>query len=416
MDSSYLALIAVAWLATYAVHSSVLLGGAFLLGERLGRRSEAMLEILWRVALFGPLLTATLQLAGMAPHTWRLQLTGGGAGSGAAPIRIGGMWLEGKRAGFPGTTSLVLLALALYVAIVFVRLGGLFIARQSLRRMLSDRSLLSDKTLAARARRFSLGTPVTISASSGIASPIVVGRHELCLPWRVVNGLSRDELDAVLAHEIAHLGRSDGVWLWAMLLVERILWIQPLNRLAVSRLRTLAECFCDDWALRRSVTPVALASALARVAEWMRVSPVTGVAPGMASNESLAVTRVRRILDTERARTREPRRIVAIAMVIALLAGMTAVAPGFAAAAVAPYTITAHDDGGPFTLTLRGGKVVSATMDGMPVAGSRIHRVSDRVIIDAAGDAARLELKLKPDGGISWLSRPPRPPRQISKQ
>jgi beta-lactamase regulating signal transducer with metallopeptidase domain len=349
----------------------------------------------------------------MAPHTWRLQLESGGTGMSAAPIRIGGMWLEGKRAGIPGTTSMLLIALGVYLGVMFVRLAGLFAARQSLRVLLSNRSLLRNTHLNARAKRFSLGMPVRISASSGIATPIVVGRRELCLPWRVLNRLSHDELDAVLAHEIAHLRRSDGAWLWAMLLLERILWIQPLNRLAVSRLHTLAECFCDDWALRRSVTPVALASALARVAEWMRVSPASGVVVGMASSESLAVTRVRRILDTDRARTHEPRKLVAVAMVIALLAGMTAIAPGFAAAAVAPYTITAHDDGGPFTVTMHDGNVIGATMDGMPVAQARIHRIDDRVIIDAFGSAGRLELKLKPDGGISWLSRPP---RQASRQ
>ena len=413
MDSGYLALLSLAWLATYAVHSTLLLGGALLLEDNVGRKSEAMVEILWRVALFGPVLTATLQLAGMAPHTWRLQLENGGAASGSAPIRIGGMWLEGKRAGIPGTTSVLLIALGVFLGVMFVRLASLFAARRSLRVLLSDRSLLSDKKLATRAARFSVGMPVTISASSGIATPIVVGRRELCLPWQVLNGLAPDELDAVLAHEIAHLRRSDGVWLWAMLLVERILWIQPLNRLAMSRLHTLAECFCDDWALRRSVTPVALASALARVAEWMRVSPASSVAVGMASSESLAVTRVRRILDTERMRAREPRKLTAVAMVIALLAGMTSIAPGFAAAAVAPYTITAHDDGGPFTVIMRGGNVIGATMDGMPVAPARIHRVDDRVIIDSSGNAGRLELELKPDGGISWRSRPP---RQISQQ
>ena len=413
MDSGYVALVAVAWLATYAVHSSVLLGGTLLLEEKLRRKSEAMVETLWRVALFGPLLTATLQLAGMAPHTWRLQLEHSGAGPGAAPIRIGGMWLEGKRAGIPGTTSLLFVALGIYLGVMFVRLGSLFAARRSLRLLLSDRSLLSERKLTARAEHFSVGMRVTISASSGIATPIVVGRRELCLPWQVLNGLTPDELDAVLAHEIAHLRRSDGVWLWAMLLVERILWIQPLNRLAVSRLHTLAECFCDDWALRRSVTPVALASALARVAEWMRVAPASSVAVGMASSESLAVTRVRRILDTERTPAHEPRKLVAVAVVIVLLATMTAIAPGFAAAAVAQYTITAHDDGGPFTVTMRGGNVIGATMDGIPVMQERIHRIDDRVIIDPSAGAGRLELKLEPDGGISWRSRPP---RQISQQ
>lgn len=371
-----------------------------------------MLETVWRAALFGPLLTATLQFAGMTPLTWRMELGSGAAGVAAVPVRVGGVLLEGKAAGVPGSV-LLLFGLTLCIAVALVRLAGLVMARWSLTRLLLDRSLLSDRRLAARARHFSSGLPVTISASSAISTPIIVGGRELCLPWRVVSGLSSEELDAVLAHEIAHLRRSDGAWLWAMLLVERIFWIQPLNRVAVARLHILAECFCDDWALRRAVKPIALASALARVAEWMRVSPVSGVAVGMATRDSLAVTRVRRILDVERARAVAPRRIVVVVLATVMVAGITAVAPGFAAAVVAPYTITAHDDGGPFTLTLRGGEVVAMTMDGIHVDGARIHRAGNRVIVDAADNVDGLALTLKPDGGISWTSRPPRRiPRQ----
>lgn len=410
MDSGHIGLIAAAWLATYAIHSTVLLGGALLLERVLIRRGEAMLETLWRAALFGPLLTATLQLAGMAPHTWRMELASEAAGAGSTPIHLGGLMLEGRAASLPG--SVVFTGLVVYLAVVVARLAGLFVTRRSLRRLLSDRSPIADKMLTARVQRFSRGLSVKISASSRISTPIVVSRDELCLPWRVVSGLSPDELDAVLAHEIAHLRRRDGAWLWGMLLAERILWIQPLNRLAVSRLHKLAECFCDDWALGRSVPPVALASALTRVAGWVRMTPATCAAVGMASNESLAVTRVRRILDTNRPRGEKPSRGAAVGLAIVLVAGMTAVGPGFAAAVAARYTIIAHDDGGPFTVTLRDSRVVSMTMDGAPVAESRIHHVGDHVIVDGAGTAGRLELTLKPGGGISWTSRPPRPPRQ----
>jgi beta-lactamase regulating signal transducer with metallopeptidase domain len=410
VDSGQIGLNAAAWLATYAIHSTVLLGGALVMERALSRGSEAWLETLWRAALFGPLLTSTLQLAGMAPHTWRMELASGGAGAGSTPIHIGGLLLEGRAASVPGTV--VFAGLVVYLVVVVARLAGFFMTRRSLRRLLSDRSAIADRMVAARVQRFSRGMSVKISASSRISTPIVVSRDELCLPWRAVSGLPPDELDAVLAHEIAHLRRRDGAWLWGMLLAERILWIQPLNRLAVSRLHRLAECFCDDWALGRSVPPVALASALTRVAGWMRITPATRVAVGMASNESLAVTRVRRILDPDRPRGDKPSRRVTIALAIVLVAGMTAVGPGFAAAVAAHYTITAHDDGGPFTVTLRDARVVAMTMDGAPVAQSRIHHVGNRVIVDGAGPAGRLELTIKPGGGISWMSRPQRAPRQ----
>ena len=88
MDSGHFGLNAAAWLATYAIHSTVLLGAALVMERALSRRSEALLETLWRAALFGPLLTSTLQLAGLAPHTWRMQLPRGAAGAGSPPIHI----------------------------------------------------------------------------------------------------------------------------------------------------------------------------------------------------------------------------------------------------------------------------------------------------------------------------------------
>jgi len=51
------------WLCTYAVHSSVLLGAVWLLLRWRGPRSLALRERLWKLALVGPLLTASLQLA-----------------------------------------------------------------------------------------------------------------------------------------------------------------------------------------------------------------------------------------------------------------------------------------------------------------------------------------------------------------
>ena len=54
--------VAAAWLATYWLHSFLLLGGAWLAGRALGHRRLAVQETLWRAALVGGLITATLQV------------------------------------------------------------------------------------------------------------------------------------------------------------------------------------------------------------------------------------------------------------------------------------------------------------------------------------------------------------------
>ena len=54
---------ALAWLGTYWVHSTLLLGAAILVARRWGSKRPRLAERTWRLALFGGLLTATLQVA-----------------------------------------------------------------------------------------------------------------------------------------------------------------------------------------------------------------------------------------------------------------------------------------------------------------------------------------------------------------
>ena len=65
---SLLATLGVAWLLTYAVHSTVLIGSVWL-AERAGLlRSLGLRDLAWRTALVGGLVTATFQLAaGLTP-------------------------------------------------------------------------------------------------------------------------------------------------------------------------------------------------------------------------------------------------------------------------------------------------------------------------------------------------------------
>ena len=77
---SLLATLGVAWLLTYAVHSTVLIGDLWL-AERTGLlRSLRLRDLAWRTALVGGLVTATLQLRGR-PHSHRRRDRAPGAGA-----------------------------------------------------------------------------------------------------------------------------------------------------------------------------------------------------------------------------------------------------------------------------------------------------------------------------------------------
>ena len=82
--------VAAAWLATYWLHSGLLLGGAWLAGRALGHRRLAVQETLWRAALVGGLLTASLQVGlGWRPLAggWSLPAPEAAASPAPAPGR-----------------------------------------------------------------------------------------------------------------------------------------------------------------------------------------------------------------------------------------------------------------------------------------------------------------------------------------
>jgi hypothetical protein len=83
---------AAAWMLTYLLHSTLLLGLAWLVSKPLSRWSVGAEEVVWKLALVGALLTASLQLAaGWQPLAgqWRLAAAGSPTvNAGAAPVSL----------------------------------------------------------------------------------------------------------------------------------------------------------------------------------------------------------------------------------------------------------------------------------------------------------------------------------------
>jgi hypothetical protein len=99
---------ALAWLLTYAVHSTVLLAMAWAVTHRLGARRLRLQETIWRWALVGGLVTASAQLAfghlGHAPIAgrWALVVPDATAVSAAASPVSGATVPAGKLLGAAG--------------------------------------------------------------------------------------------------------------------------------------------------------------------------------------------------------------------------------------------------------------------------------------------------------------------------
>jgi beta-lactamase regulating signal transducer with metallopeptidase domain len=110
---------------------------------------------------------------------------------------------------------------------------------------------------------------VLLRISSAISSPVTVGvlRAIVLLPVSAVTLLGPDELEVVLAHELAHVRRADFLWNLVQTLVETLFFFHPAVWWVSARVRHERELCCDDLALKICPNPVVYASALFHLEE-----------------------------------------------------------------------------------------------------------------------------------------------------
>jgi beta-lactamase regulating signal transducer with metallopeptidase domain len=119
------------------------------------------------------------------------------------------------------------------------------------------------------AAALSLSRPVLLRVSSAIAGPVTIGtlRAIVLLPVSAVTLLSPDELEVVLAHELAHVRRADFLWNLVQTLIETLFFFHPAVWWISGRVRHERELCCDDLALKVCPNPVVYASALFHLEE-----------------------------------------------------------------------------------------------------------------------------------------------------
>ena len=333
-----------AWLGTYLVHSTILLGLAALLTRRELRARTV--EWIWKSALVGSLATATLQTSlGLDPLGAQIAL-----GGVAEPVTV---TTSLPVHALPGPTTIAPTqvvptvvaqawpAFALWAWVVGGALGAVLLLVATRRLQIRLRGIEDIEsgpmlaTLEHLRRRAGMRRRVRLAVCPRLDSPIALGvwRPTIVLPPRAVRDLPPRMQAPMLAHELAHVARFDPFWLDVCRLLECVVFLQPLHRMARRHLARCAEFRCDDWAVRETGDRIALARCLPEVAGWLgRSTPLP--ACGMADLRSPLAERVRRILDASPTPDQRPVGVAAIAP--ALIAATVLWAPGFAVAESAP--------------------------------------------------------------------------------
>ena len=349
-----------AWLLTYFIHSTVLLGVAWLVTRR-HRLEPAASDLLWKVALLAGLVTGTipsrLELrtpaavtlpAAAAPAPSEAGLVPDNATPTQSNAPTSSALVRPRPTSASHGPSLPLVLVLLWGAIALASSLYYFGRRLILIGRLADRRAVGDGPLAAMLADLQRTTGhrrrVHLTMARTISSPVALGLSEICVPELALSELGVEQQRSMLAHELAHLARRDSLWLAGASLIERFFFFQPLNRLARRELETTAEFLSDEWAMRKTGSAVSLAKCLATVAEWIQASPLGVPVAGLAERRSLLVTRIARLLDGRLAASPASRRGWAVAATLGVavtIAAAPRVSQGVAAVASPRDTVAA---------------------------------------------------------------------------
>ncbi|HXW08362.1 MAG TPA: M56 family metallopeptidase [Vicinamibacterales bacterium] len=232
----------------------------------------------------------------------------------------------GWTASMTGLSGALLMAWACGVLLLSLRLVNGWWWVQRMKNHGSQPARDAWQRAAARlSRRLHVGRPVRLLETARVDVPTVIGwlRPVVLLPTSAVCGLTPQQLEAILAHELAHIRRHDYLVNLLQTLVETLLFYHPAVWWVSHRIRVEREHCCDDLAVNLCGDPYAYAQALADL-EGLRES--SGRFAVAVTGGSL-LQRVRRLLGAPSHAGRCPGWLAGTAAAL-LLAGMAAGAVG----------------------------------------------------------------------------------------
>jgi beta-lactamase regulating signal transducer with metallopeptidase domain len=172
------------------------------------------------------------------------------------------------------------------------------------------------------AQRLRLRRRVRVVEFAAVDVPTVLGwlRPVIILPVAAITLLSVAQVEAVLAHELAHVRRHDYLVNLLQRVAEAVLFYHPAIWWISARVREEREHCCDDLAIEICGDRDDYATALAELESRRTAAPVLG----LAATDGPLLTRIRRILQVagpDRIQTPNWTLTLALAAAFALLVG-----------------------------------------------------------------------------------------------
>lgn len=161
--------------------------------------------------------------------------------------------------------------------------------------------------------------------SALVRSPLVVGHLKpmILFPIGAINKLNTQEVEAILAHEIAHVLRNDYIFNIIQSVIEALFYFHPAVWWISANIRTERENSCDDVAIALCGNSMTYAKALVSVQEIAHFgSPQMAMAfAGHRKNQLLF--RVQRILKQPHNKTNVMEKLIATCLLLVMMVALS---------------------------------------------------------------------------------------------
>jgi beta-lactamase regulating signal transducer with metallopeptidase domain len=221
---------------------------------------------------------------------------------------------------FAGHFPLVVLGWAAGVLVLLLRLvGGLAYAARMKSYQVTDADAGWQQKTASLAERLGLRRPARLLESGLAKVPMTIGylKPVILLPLGALAGLAPAQVEAILAHELAHIRRHDYLVNLVQSLLEILLFYHPAVWWLSARVREEREHCCDDLAVALCSDSVTFARALVRLEERYGQAPALAMAA--TGRDGMLLGRIKRLLAPGR---RTPTFVEGFIVALVLLAGV----------------------------------------------------------------------------------------------
>jgi beta-lactamase regulating signal transducer with metallopeptidase domain/thiol-disulfide isomerase/thioredoxin/uncharacterized GH25 family protein len=206
------------------------------------------------------------------------------------------------------------------LALSLWNVAGWFAVQRLKSRATSPVSSAIQEAAARISQKLGLARGVRLLQSALLESPIVIGalRPVILLPASLITELPADQLESLLAHELAHVLRQDYLVNLLQTVIETLLFYHPAVWWVSSKVRAERENCCDDLAVGIAADRAIYVRALAAVA-GARASAIAPAATG-----GILLPRLRRILGVVDPQSAHPSRWLTGAVMLTLCGGAIA--------------------------------------------------------------------------------------------